>query len=197
VSKKLRFAGRVPKEDKIAAVIAVYEKGDRGYDLANKLTKVTGQKVTRSAVLGFYARNRLQLRKYPLQERRVMPRSARAAVREETDDMKLRLRKRPEPVTHAPLPIRTEEMIPPPKVEGIESLKIPLMQLGARQCHWPTHETVKDGHLFCGHLTKIGKSYCAYHQKVSQQKTYREMRDEEARQNAPKMVMLEGPVTNA
>lgn len=190
---KYKFAGRVPKQQKVDAISAVYERGDRALDIANKLSSLTKTKVSSSSVIGFYGRNRKLLKDYPLLDRaRRVPPAA-----EESEQMKLRLRRKPEPATHAPLPVRTPETIQPPKIEAVTSLKIPLMALGPRQCRWGTHETVKDGHLFCGHQTLLGKSYCEHHTKISQQKTYKEMRAEAERVNAPKMMMLEGPVKHA
>lgn len=196
MSKKHVFSGRHPKQKKVEAIKAVYEKGDRGLDIARKLTKLTKKKVSASAVIGFYGRNRFALEGCPLNERQ--PKRFKSP---ETDQMKLRLKQRkPEPSSHAPLPVRTEEtLLKPTVVDESISLKIPLMQLEARQCRWGTHETVQDGHLFCGHRTSIMSSYCSHHTKMAQQKTHKEMRAEEARKKEPAMVplMIEGPVTNA
>ncbi|CAA2141365.1 GcrA family cell cycle regulator [Hyphomicrobium sp. ghe19] len=189
--KQYVFSGRHPKEEKVEALTAVYERGDRGLDIARKLTSLTKSKnaITAAAVIGFYNRNKQLLKDYPLTEPVMQKKS-------EPDEMKLRLKRRPEPSTHAPLPIRTEESIQLFKSEEVESLKIPLMKLKSRECRWGTHETVTDGHLFCGHQTKFGKSYCDFHTARSQQKTYKEMRAAEEQLKTPKMLMIEGPVAH-
>lgn len=191
MKKKYRFAGRQPKQAKVDAITAVYERGDRGVDIARKLSSLTKEKVTGSAVIAFYSRNRALLKDYPLTE--PMKFASKRPKDEESEQMKLRLKKaRPEPPTHAPLPVRTQETIPPPPVDEIESRKIPMVKLKDRECRWATHETVKDGHLFCGHATKIDKPYCPYHMARNNVRTHREMRAEEERMKAPKLVMIGG-----
>lgn len=171
---------------------SVYQAGDRGLDIARKLARKTKRKVTASAVIGFFNRNKEALKDYPLSAQQ-----DRAPSKPEPEPMKLRLKRKPEPHACAPLPVRTEDTIAAP-TDLFVSKKIPLLKLEPRQCRWGTHETVADGHLFCGHRTKFAESYCEHHRKLSQQKTYKEMRAEEARLQQAVMVplMIEGP-TNA
>lgn len=196
MQKKYVFSGRHPKQEKVEAITAVYERGDRGFDIARKLTKLTKAKpaISASAVIAFYSRNRELLKDYPLTERQPQ------RFKSPEPEMKLRLKQRkPEPSPHAPLPVRTEATIEKPKDELFQSKKIKLLDLEARQCRWGTHETVEDGHLFCGHRTGVMQPYCPHHTKIAQQKTYKEMRADKARALEPAMVplMIEGPKSNA
>lgn len=74
---------------------------------------------------------------------------------------KLSLNRMKPPPVSTPLP--SPEPIAP-RVQ-LEPRNLRLMQLTARTCKWPVNDPPRgvNGHLFCGHKTTPGKSWCAYH----------------------------------
>jgi GcrA cell cycle regulator len=79
-----------------------------------------------------------------------------------------RVRKaKPDPVKIAELQDFMDRA-PPPVVESIpkpKSLDLTLMELERDSCRWPEGE--RAAITFCGHISEQGKSYCAYHARLS------------------------------
>ncbi|MBY0560151.1 GcrA family cell cycle regulator [Hyphomicrobium sp.] len=156
--------------EKVKAIAAVYEPGMGPEGLAKALTSLLGEKVSRSAVIGFYNRSQDLLAHYPLKGRNL--KKAR-----ENDDMRVTITQGrivkaerwsmltdDTPLPSSPLPIRTAATIAPPDERDAGSKKKRLADLKSKECRWPTHEDL-DGHMFCAHRTAVGKSYCEDHQK--------------------------------
>ncbi len=79
-----------------------------------------------------------------------------------------RVRKaKPDPVKVAELQDFMDRA-PPPAVDAVpkpKSFELTLMELERDSCRWPEGE--RAAITFCGHLIENGKSYCAYHARLS------------------------------
>ncbi len=61
-------------------------------------------------------------------------------------------------------PEPTEPIVP---IEAPGDLRLPLVELRACQCHWPTaRDQESERWLFCGSVTEPERSYCAYHRQI-------------------------------
>ena len=49
-----------------------------------------------------------------------------------------------------------------------QTVGVPLLDLGSRQCKFCINDPAErtDGHLFCGETTEVGKSWCAWHERI-------------------------------
>lgn len=162
------FHGRgVPKADKVAAIAAVYVKGDTSEKIAEKLSRLVGSEVTRAAVIGFYHRNPNLLMKYPLRAPYVIARPKRSHEKKsgpvakpgQEDSKMIRIRR-----GDGTLPPEIAAQLSRPDDE--DSFRVPVLQLIARHCRWPTHFDKERGHLHCGHKRDPQHpSYCTKHKK--------------------------------
>lgn len=59
---------------------------------------------------------------------------------------------------------------PAPKMVAVQpqTAGVPLLDLGPRQCKFCINEPERgaNAHLFCGEVTEIGKSWCAWHEQI-------------------------------
>lgn len=165
------FHGRdVSKAVKVLAIAEVYMHGDTAEKLAEKLSHLVGREVTKSTLLGFYHRHKPLVAKYPLKghlvPKRPLPdrcshdkKSGSVARTGKDDDKLIDIRRRNER-----LPSETASLVS--GLEDDDSLRVPLMQLIARQCRWPTHFDKERGQLCCGHKKDPNHgSYCLKHKK--------------------------------
>lgn len=164
------FHGRgVPKADKVAAIAAVYAKGDTAELLAEKLSQLVGRPVTTSTVIGFFWRNRSMLESYPLKaslvpkvhlpKRKHEKKSGPLAAPGQEDNKLIRIRR-----GNGTLPPEIAAQLSRPDDE--DSFRVPVLQLIAQHCRWPTHFDKERGHLHCGHKRDPQHpSYCTKHKK--------------------------------
>ncbi|NTG61814.1 GcrA cell cycle regulator [Agrobacterium rhizogenes] len=113
--------------------------------------------VSRNAVIGKVTRLKLSLHGQPLQ---AAPK--KAIVR--TPRMP---KSKADPAALAGLK-ELLDRVPPPAVDAVpkpKSFELTLMELERDSCRWPEGE--RAGITFCGHLIEDGKSYCAYHARLS------------------------------
>lgn len=67
-----------------------------------------------------------------------------------------------EPEAPAPQPARDPLVAPVP-------LRLELTELNERTCKWPIGDPTEEDFHFCGHGSKEGGPYCAYHAKLAYQ----------------------------
>lgn len=131
-------------DEKIAAIKSVWAPGISAAKIAAHFSGAT-----RNAIIGMYTRHGDKLEGYGL-----LPKGSNGQ-----SPRKKRKAKRPKlRIVRAPAPIIT------PDEYDASSLRLPLVDLGQRQCRWPVNDADHDGiHLFCGHETELGSSYCPHH----------------------------------
>lgn len=65
-----------------------------------------------------------------------------------------------------PMGERLERSLKTAAEANAEARRVPIEDLGPRECRWPVNDAPKGGtHLFCGAATEPGKPYCAAHAK--------------------------------
>lgn len=125
---------------KISMVRKVWHDECSASTLADAITRETHSKVTRNAVIGLYKRNPGIRASHPLRggTKGTPPISEKAA----------------------------KQWIPALGLAYDEASRhVLLYEVGHNQCHWPVnHAEPGEKHLFCGHGTVAGATYCDHHQ---------------------------------
>lgn len=126
---------------------------------ASQIVEIMGG-VSRNAVIGKVHRLNLPVRQdyqQPLRAARII-RTPRMP------------KKKPEPAKVSELQ-KFIDRAPPPVADSIpmpKSLGLTLMELENHNCRWPAGE--REHITFCGHQIEQGRSYCAYHVRLSRGK---------------------------
>lgn len=153
---------------KIAAIRAAQMAG---YGTCGQIGRFIG--VSRNAVIGMYHRYPTLLQDVPLKgprpSRRVKERKSEVVEQVKEKPAKaapiariFTQRNAPRSDTVVPLPV----FYPP--ADAPEPLNIGLMEFTASTCKWAVNDAAKgDAHLFCGHPTLEGKSWCEHHYRRS------------------------------
>lgn len=156
---------------KVNTVIAAWRPGHSAKDIAEHVSLELGHRISRSVVIGMYARNLVLKRNYPLQKpsRESTDGEVRRPRREKSAEEVLALESLPD----QPQPVKVKSSKEEALLYDQAARSIPLADLESDECRWPINEPdqakrtwgipVTTGFLFCGHPVHPGKPYCHHH----------------------------------
>jgi hypothetical protein len=155
---------------RIQQIKALYKPGMSALDIANALSAVTREHVTRMVVMGIYNRNRDELSVFPLRQLGELKREpSQDRERRERENVAKRERRRlfrlqreAERAAEPPAPVKERKPAEPALIQTYDATALlkRLFELGAKECRWPISGTKADI-LFCGH--KAEGIYCHHH----------------------------------